>query len=500
MTIQGLHLSIIDQTIIRSYIKVLLIYPFPDPYKFGDASTALGSGLRSTLQQYPYLAGSVGPADPVTGKVTAQYPDRIPNVLDSGVFQTVCEPASYSDFDYANLKEQGMPPEVLTSDRFCPISLKDHPGTGCSAADSVQELRNGPVPALAVQVTLISGGLVLSVYAHHCLMDGAGLGVFLERYATNVQTCRPDFQDKSSTPHDHSARRRDIDALVSASKRSLSSSHCPEFQLSPISSKEAIPPAANLRAHPHVMTSRILTFSHGRLSNLRDAMVNALNKRVSVFTVLTALLWVNVARSREPALIEAGVQDQETALGIAVNLKRALGEGFEDYVGNVSFAAWTSIPISKLTAMKSQLKMSPDSSTAKQTDCSMLEAVRTISATLSELDRDWMLKRISYLSAVPDPRRLGYAFSTVNSPHFFVNDWQALGADTHWDIPGTTSSQPEFIRRPYSEGEGGAFGIILPRRRSNGAQSNYEVLVRLAEEDMARFENEMERWVERVLA
>lgn len=84
-----------------------------------------------------------------------------------------------------------------------------------------------------------------------------------------------------------------------------------------------------------------------------------------------------------------------------------------------------------------------------------------------------------------------------------------FGADYQWNIPGTDMAngslegRPEFIRRSYNPSDGGM--MIMPRRRHlvNGKEAPYEVMVRLAKEDLTRLENEegglKKKWAERVL-
>lgn len=78
-----------------------------------------------------------------------------------------------------------------------------------------------------------------------------------------------------------------------------------------------------------------------------------------------------------------------------------------------------------------------------------------------------------------------------------------FGADHVWNIPGTTTERPDFIRRTTDRNSDGGL-MILPRRRTvvDGQEAPYELLVRLATEDMQRLEAEsdgLRSWAERVL-
>lgn len=93
-------------------------------------------------------------------------------------------------------------------------------------------------------------------------------------------------------------------------------------------------------------------------------------------------------------------------------------------------------------------------------------------------------------------------------PDIYITSWLNFGADFRWGIPGTDldeaslAGRPEFIRRSYGPGDGGM--IFLPRRRQpvNGTEAPFEILVRLAEEDMQRVLGEgngLTSWAEAVI-
>lgn len=81
-------------------------------------------------------------------------------------------------------------------------------------------------------------------------------------------------------------------------------------------------------------------------------------------------------------------------------------------------------------------------------------------------------------------------------PDIYITSWLNFAADLRWGIPGTDldknslDGRPEFIRRLYNPSDGGM--IFLPRRRMpvNGVEAPFEILVRLAEDDMDRLLNE----------
>jgi hypothetical protein len=77
-----IHLSILDQTTYRHYIRALFILSFPDISQASDALRGLRGGLSLALLHYPHLTGSLI-TNPAMGYLEATYPDTLPlNVGD----------------------------------------------------------------------------------------------------------------------------------------------------------------------------------------------------------------------------------------------------------------------------------------------------------------------------------------------------------------------------------------------------------------------------------
>jgi hypothetical protein len=184
-----LHLSVVDQNAARCYIQTLQIFPFPDDSQFDNAVSVLAQALWITLTKFPFLAGNLGPVDPETGRLALRYPTQICDVEKSGLFTS--KRLSYPDeyaHTYANLKKAGMPPSCFTGETFCPDLLRSLPGIP-PFAEGVMPFKH-EAPVLAVQVFLINGGLVLSVYVHHNVADCSGVNNFWKNYAESVRLQR----------------------------------------------------------------------------------------------------------------------------------------------------------------------------------------------------------------------------------------------------------------------------------------------------------------------
>jgi hypothetical protein len=181
-----LHLSVVDQNAARCYIQTLQIFPFPEDSHFETAVLVLAQALWVTLTKFPFFAGTLGPLDPETGKLTLRYPTEICDIEKAGLFS--CKKLTYPDeyaHTYAHLKRAGMPPSCFTGETFCPDILRTHPGIPPFAEGCMPFEHEAPV--LAVQVFLIHGGLVLSIYVHHNVVDCSGMNNFWKHYAESVR-------------------------------------------------------------------------------------------------------------------------------------------------------------------------------------------------------------------------------------------------------------------------------------------------------------------------
>jgi hypothetical protein len=118
------------------------------------------------------------------------------------------------------------------------------------------------------------------------------------------------------------------------------------------------------------------------------------------------------------------------------------------------------------------------------------------------VNTDWVNQHLAFFKTIDPITDTECALRFSLGPDLYITSWQHFGAQLQWGIPGTASSHPEFIRRAYNPSDGGV--NIMPRRRDpiNGVDAPYEVVVRLATEDMERLlaeEGGLSSWAERVI-
>lgn len=159
---------------------------FPDHNHAEAAIHALEGGLRLTLQKFPFLAGMLSLTEDRSGRLQLQYPV---NVMDreatKGLFSA--KQILVDDFPhpYESLKKAGMPPSAFKSATFLPDDFANSPGVP-NNGEGLCDFDRSEVPVMRVQACFIPGGLVLSIYVHHSVLDFHGISTFWESLAANI--------------------------------------------------------------------------------------------------------------------------------------------------------------------------------------------------------------------------------------------------------------------------------------------------------------------------
>lgn len=159
---------------------------FPDQNNAEAAILALDDGLRLTLQKLPFLAGKLSLVDDNSGRLQLLYPfDVMDRVATEGLFSA--KQISIDDFDhpYEELKRAGMPPSAFKSATFLPDDFANYPAVPASG-EGICDFKRGEAPVMRVQACFIPGGLVLSIYVHHSVLDFHGISTFWETFSANV--------------------------------------------------------------------------------------------------------------------------------------------------------------------------------------------------------------------------------------------------------------------------------------------------------------------------
>jgi hypothetical protein len=165
----------------------LLIFPFPDGNQAEAAIASLTDGLRKTLERFPFLAGMLSLSDDGSGKLNLTYPKEIPDLKTSCLFDSKIIPLDDIGHTYEQLKKMGMPPRFFRAELFRPDDLLNYPGIPPNGEGIVDFTRSN-APVFRFQANFIPGGLVLSMYFHHTLMDCSGINNFWTYLARDIST------------------------------------------------------------------------------------------------------------------------------------------------------------------------------------------------------------------------------------------------------------------------------------------------------------------------
>ncbi|KAJ4294360.1 hypothetical protein N0V90_008050 [Kalmusia sp. IMI 367209] len=489
---ETLCLSALDQNTVRVYTQVFLIFPFPDKNQAGIAIQALQRGLHATLGSFPFLAGNLSLADDESGKLVLTYPTEVPDLKQSGLFASNFK----SSFEaYEKLKKEGMPPSAFPGSKFRPDDFANYPGIP-SDGEGIVDFSNGnQAPAMRVQADFIPGGLVLSTYVHHAVMDCKGINIFWKCFAGNISDTMPEDRVMSmpgrkwfpfASQHWLTLAAPDY-VLNQLTMRQRVNERAPTFARGQVPPAEAyVDGAFKYQKHLPDDTQCSLKYfliSAARIRGYRDHLKQYFpdTSPPTICNVLAALLWIHVTRAR--AFRRGNCGHEMTNIGIATDLRTRMDPPppLEDtYTGNMAIFSKGTLRVQDIIA---------DNVVTEKT---IVHTIKEVRDTISKVDNEWVSRHLGFFKAIDKitDTECGLAFRF--GMDIYITSWMNFGADLQWGIPGTDlnaeslGGRPEFIRRSYGPSDGGM--MIMPRRRhtANGEEAPYEVMVRLATVDMER--------------
>ncbi|RYP73966.1 hypothetical protein DL771_003277 [Monosporascus sp. 5C6A] len=389
------------------------------------------------------------------------------------------------------MKNEGFPPSLFINPQYGP------PGNPERTAEML--------PVSKVRVKFVEGGLLLSVFLHHAVIDGESLGIFLECLAAQTRQGpigRPLEQKIAlAVPK----RYKDPGELRAQFQRLAAK--CPEFTLLPDLSGPTQPRILDVGTPLHEIdrTGKIFVFSNAQLEALRRLVTCYASSASSsptlpatCYCALAALTFAHVTRARAGAErhLPAGrcsssmeppgrTTTATTQLWNSVNWRpRAFQDATRNYFGNAALPAVTEVPNGRLFA-------------ACEDDSELARIVPLIKETIDRVDQAYVHRRLAMLAAAPDPRLIGVRYDPRIPEVLAFNTWRHFGADAAWHIPGIPVAKPDAIRRAYGSWSMGT-ALILPARADSTKQELFLSLSVEAMEALCNDERWM-RWVDRVV-
>ncbi|KAH6639870.1 trichothecene 3-O-acetyltransferas-like protein [Boeremia exigua] len=480
--LRSFHLSFLDQNAVRVYTQTLCIFPFPDQNNAEAAIHALDAGLRLTIQKFPFLAGMLSLAGDGSGRLQLEYPvDVTGREATKGLFAAKLIVMDDFPHHYERLKKTGMPPSAFRSATFLPDDFANYPGVPANG-EGLCDFNQSDAPVMRIQACFIPGGLVLSVYIHHSVLDFHGISTFWESLAANVSHVAQTHgsRDSDSVPLSiadyQSSLRAKLDERVSYSGAKSATADC--YCDGAFRYRKTLPDDTEC-------TQRLFVLPAERVRKYRERLRPhfPLSSPPTLCNVLAALVWTHVTRARAARLARHGYV--QTNCGIATDLRmRWQPPVGADYTGNCALFSKCTTEISDLTSEECV------------TDKTILHVIKKIKNTITSVNNAWIDRHFAFFKGLQEIKDTECALALRFGSDCYITSWLNFGADYRWGIPGTDLAEdslggrPEFIRRAYGPGDGGI--IFLPRRRhvANDAEAPFEILVRLTKEDMDRVLNE----------
>ncbi|KAH8819094.1 transferase family-domain-containing protein [Xylogone sp. PMI_703] len=476
-------LSPIDQLMPRIYSTVFLVYETDD---FANAISKLNEGLAKATSLLPFLRGSVHksldghhPRNQLSLSWTSQ--DLPPAVIETPT------PESLPSFERLKLEEA---PLSTFHDGLSPVpTLINHQGPEDKA------------PALVIGATRLEGGLILCLCAHHVVMDGAGMGMFLRLLGDCIRN-EPNRADDSGLFHPGELYHREAwlkeasgyFTLPQYTLEELRLRH-PEYSLRSLNS-DSPSVSPNIPNHPVSCAAKIFAFSNAKLQEAKQAMSNSvLTKFLTVNNILGAALWISITRIRLQRMRREGfpsvASSATSKLGFAINARSRVGPTVSNnsFLGNVTMLKVVEFSATKLEDIAGNVKASPAAADLS----SIAPVISAIAAAASTVTATHVSEIVSFAEHLADVEDVGPGWNATHGLDLTYTSWANLGMYDCDFGPGL-GGKPRFVRIPYMPYLDGMV-LALPRRgladASDGkALERVEVAVMLNEQDMRALEED----------
>lgn len=468
LTEHVIQLSSIDHCMPRAYIRVCLAYRLTLSDSADSALKGLGQFLHRAVHAAPFLAGYVDPAcdsDGSIGRVLVRFTEA--NVRDFPVIQYKTFTLEEMPWTYDQLDQCCLPPSIIRPETVS--ALPEDTGAGRA-------------PVFRVQANLLEGGMIVSVYLHHCVSDGTGLGFLLSGYLGQTTLSGKAVASQAHTPPQHglgnglSDAELDLAGVAAAeteSRRQLCSSLGSDRNRK-LGYKWRPQAKADSRSTKQAGRGCVFLFTRTKLAALKSLITLALGPIIdnvehflSDHDILQTLLWHCCIMARASSLLP---EDNITTshLLIPVNIRNRMQPPLPaTYFGSAVDSASVELPVSHLTTGW------PTALAA--TALAIRHAVNAV--------QDKYVRMAIALSNTPNIDVRDLQASNMNratGADMYITSWLNLPLYDKGDL-GMGLGMPDWVRKPWSRDPGAC--IILPQ---DPRKDCVEVVVQLTEADMAR--------------
>lgn len=458
-----IHLSSIEQLMPRAYIRVCLAYRVPSEDHLHLAIERLQTRVRKIVDAKPYLSGlvsdvklpnrEVGRAEiRFTTHGYLNYPAvEVRNLLNS----------DGSEIEYDDLDREGLPPSKLRPEDVSALLPNVDPSI--------------LAPVFRIQANIVKGGLIVSIYLHHCISDGTGLDLITTGDVMDDENTflRPDPSDISSKLEQ---KLKSFARQKTQIRRELSEAPpnlpCNRNLIGRRLDGPATPANAPGRGCVVMISSQKISKLLGHYNDIDPCDQSPVHTKN---TLLMAMLWRHMTRARRPS-IEHNPNVKTSSLLIPVDIRRKLQRPLlPSYFGAAVDSAKAELALDALTESDGmtlrEVSLTVRESIAKVNDSFVREAIALANTADKRID-------ITDLQASCMDRATG--------ADMYITSWLRLR--TYASDLGMGLGGPDWVRKPWSRDPGSC--IILPQKSDN--PDYYEVVVQMTKMDMERLLGDQE--------
>ena len=451
------RLSAIEHCMPRAYIRVCLAYRLAEDVDIDVVVGKLNGYTRKLVDAKPYLAGFVVPAIDSTNRVglsEIRYTDE--DFLNFPRIEV--RNLSYDEIPstYDELDAKGLPPSVIRPELVSALPE----GTDDQLA-----------PTFRMQANVIKGGLIVSVYLHHCVADGTGLQFLLTGEVLKDQFAFDRHLEANGRPTPSlNTRLESFARLKTFVRQKLSYAEPNQITDRTIHYRKRGSVVRQPTSSP-AGRGCLVQFPREKLKSLHCSLqAQDQDSFMSPNDVLQALLWHHMTQARIPSIKDSSIS--RSKLLIPVNIREKLKDPIpKSYLGAAVDFASVELSFQELSSY---------------TPSSLLTLASTalaIRRAIKNVDEGYIRQAIA-LSLVEDPEidvrdLMASNMNRSEGADMYITSWEKLrlyDAELEMGI-----GQPDWVRKPWSKDPGSC--VIMP---SDERKPYLEVLIQMTEVDMER--------------
>ena len=324
----NLQLSRWDKRVMPMYSKRILCFPLPGNDKEHNDRIAhlLLAALQSTVEELPFLAGSVVPfsKDQPWLRDLRPYGAAYLEVKDLS-----------QEINFLDLRKSRFSPSLLDTEQLCPFPEAVY-------------LQEDPLNVCRLRANFVDGGLLLVVSIIHTVCDGRGITEVIKIFAENLRRAQTGESTSISTDHKEVPKQiylSDRTSVLSGNGLPGAIENHPAWTAAPLTSHKGFVDAKTVCTTFHISSDLLRVLKQIASSSSLSSSSTSAVISISTHDAIAALIWRSVIVARYRAGI---LSDHSTAhFCQAVDCRTRLHLP-EPYFGNVIYGIKDSFALPRL--------------------------------------------------------------------------------------------------------------------------------------------------------